>query len=204
MTEESAAAIIIRNIKLLDEATVYAEHQIAAKLFGKIDQLGIEWNKTNEWLGKFNYFKNDWLMAPPSWTTDGKSLSKAFAYVVFGEAPDDDFGDSPNSAYLCLTRLCGVKNPMRLSFKVYAPSLRVKKKGWTALLINKAEPFQNKGFKLDPDEGHLYFPFEIDPEKLIQALNTDGLDELFEPFAGYLATISEMKPMFDKLLADAR
>jgi hypothetical protein len=187
MTEESAAAVIIRNLKLLDEAATYAEHQIGAKLFGKIDQLGIEWNKRSKWLGKFNFQKDDdWWMAPPNWTTDGKTLSKAFAWFVFGVAPDDDLGASPNTAFLYLTRLCGVKNPMRLSFKVYQPSLKVKKSGWVQFLIKRAEPFEKKGFKLDPDEGHLYFPFAIDPEKLIQALNTDGLDELFEPFGGYL------------------
>jgi hypothetical protein len=204
MTEESAGTVIIRNLRLLDEAATYAEYQIAAKLFGKIDQLGIEWQERNKWLGRFNYMKDDWWTAPPDWTTDRETLSKAFAYFIFGGAPDDDLGESPNTAHLYLTRLCGVKNPMRLSFKVYLPYLKIRKRDWTQFLIKRAEPFEKKDFKLDPDEGHLYFPFAVDPEKLIQALNTDSLDELFEPFGGCLATISEMKPMFDKLLADAK
>lgn len=202
MSDAQISALILRNLRLMDEAASYLFLHISKDVFTRIDQISDRWVKKIGWKGRFNFWnESEWYAASPKWLVDPKSTKAAYAYFTL-DAAEGDWNEE--LGYFSLTRLCGLRSELGLRFVLEYSRLKIAKPKWKQFLMERKKPFQEKGFKLEEKEGVLFYPLRIDVEDLIKAISNNSVEDALGPFQSALEKVEDTMPLFEALFRDAK
>lgn len=202
MSDAQISALILRNLRLMDEAASYLISQISKEVFTKMDQVSDRWAKRVGWKGIFKFLEEDtWAAAPTKWLVDPKSPKAAYAYFTL-DAAEGDW--SEELGYFSLTRLCGLRSELGLRFILDHSRLKIPRGKWKQFIASRKAPFQAQGFKLEEKEGSFFYPLRIDVDELIKAIANNSIEDALGPFEMALEKIGDAMPLFDALIRDAK
>jgi hypothetical protein len=229
MKVNAAAAQIIRHLRVFDESTKLLTFKVEPEVFGKIEQAIKPWfdfqrkQQKQVWYGSFEWNGNaeETVFAPKDWAKDraavgdkldwtSKEVPEAYAYFSIGVRDGDDRGDTENSDYWYLTRLCHVgtqSNSLGFVWTLNEEALGVKgrKAQWKELLRKHAEKLERRGFSYESKDGRLFLPLRIDAEQLANSFESESVDDaLQQPLDQCLRIISEAVADFTEVIEEVR
>jgi hypothetical protein len=153
MSKTTAGGLIIRNLRLFEDATKLLYFEVEPKIFGEIDRISERWADHHKWDGAFDWWNSELWLAPRNWMVAG-SDAKWFAWFELSMRRGDDEGETEKSDYWYLTRLCGV-GANAIGFKWYEDGDVLGTRGnrikWKAFVRERVQPFEKLGFEFEEE-----------------------------------------------------
>ncbi len=191
----AAESLILKNIKLFEEASVLMEEEISSKIFNEFDTIVQNWMDENDFYGKADFHDNDEIFfAPNNWKTDSDKEDSSPAKFQF----DEENGDS---SHWWLSSLCHCSNDRAGFFFMIGKLQKAQwKPAFDSLSENSKTELRKLGFELKEKEKSFFLPFKLDNEKLALAFEQDDFDEAMEPIRQTLKSIEQAIPYFDEVI----
>ncbi|MBM6593091.1 hypothetical protein [Microvirga pudoricolor] len=221
MSKEQTGALLIRNLRLFEDASKLLRHDVEKTVFDAIDKLIEDWASKANWIGQYDFIDEQTWFAPPHWGPQATSIAvrsptkgagkkqedDAHAWFGFWGGENDDLSDALTEDHWYLTRLCNVGSG-ELGFRWHITDgefgIRGKKAKWKSFIRERASGFTAKGFKFEADAGSFFLPVRIDPTRLAQAYESGSVEDGLDPVRQALVRIAEVIPQFDRLHAEIR
>jgi hypothetical protein len=171
-----AGALILRNLKIFNDAAVFVETNMQPEIFGHINDAIKAFSETNGWTGSYSYLDGDCWTAPKNWTLTNESNAAWFWFCT-----EDD--DGPDEGF-DISDICGLtSNCTGFRFNIYTSVTGRKRK--TAALTQEfhkeVSPKMGKiGFR--PLSASSYFlPVTLDAEQLATAWKSSDYSAALKP-----------------------
>ncbi|MBV5273159.1 MAG: hypothetical protein JZU52_05805 [Lamprocystis purpurea] len=206
MDNEEAAALIIKNIAMIEEANRLLQGDLSEKVFGAIDQTIQSWMddlEGLEWVGSFDFWNSRWgtYFGPEQWKTGDEEAEHWIASFDLGAIGDDD-GEEWLTALLAARR-----QRIGFRFSVDRSLLNVKIKAWRTFASEKNQEcpeIEQGGFQFEPREGTWFLPWQINADLLAETYVNDAIEDALDPLKEALERIHVVYPIFVELVESAQ
>lgn len=191
MADSDLSVLIIQNLADIEQ-TEKALYRLEVEVFKAIDNHVEVWAEQNGWDGKFDYFENEFWLAPRDWKSkedDEEYVACFWMDVYAGDTQQDEM----NEDWHFLTRLLGVGDGqlgLKFSQEIVTNSKFKKRAHVIAPLI------QSTAFSRDP-EGAFFLPIKLDAKELAEAVKNEKIEDAFGPLNRALESLKAAKSAFD-------
>ncbi|WP_058553363.1 hypothetical protein [Thiohalocapsa sp. ML1] len=193
MVDNEAAALVIENIAMLEDAMALANGELGEEVFAEIDRVICHWADARGWKGKFSFWDDETSLWATEWVRIGEGEEQWIAWFELdAEDPDED---------TWLTRLLGARRG-RIGFAFHA-DLGAGKPAWKrfAREFHQAHPeIEKSGFEYNDKDGSWFLPFKVQAKALAEAYANDALDDAMEPLRDALERVGSVYPTFAELV----
>lgn len=193
-----AGAIILRNLRLFDQATLFFERKLDVALSEAVDLHVRSWLDQHGWRGQTKVtssFEDLWV-CPPAWME-----SEDDPFATFELRPQSDKSDSFE-----LADLCGVGSTHYGFRFVVKHSWFGGKSGWNSALKNlqaQIDAISNAGW-ISEGRGMFFRPVQLSPDKLASAWETDDWSGALAPLTTEFEFMAANQKVFDTLIMKAK
>jgi hypothetical protein len=195
MVDKEAAALVIENIAMLEDAMALANGDLGEEVFAEIDRVIGHWADARGWKGKFSFWDDDetsfWAT---EWVRTGERGEEWIAWFQL-DAVD------PDEEETWLTALLGARR-VRIGFAFHV-DLGAGKLAWKrfAREFHQAHPeIEKSGFEYNDKYGNWFLPFKVEAKALAEAYANDALDDAMEPLRDALERAGSVFPVFAELV----
>ena len=205
--KEKAGALIIRNLRLFEDASKLLQFEIERPIFDEIDRIAEQWANDHKWVGTFDWWNDQLSLVPKGWILPETDNSEYQARFEFWLRHGDDEGDTEKSDYWYLTRLCGVGSNS-IGFKWYEEPEVIGTQGnrrkWKEFIRERADPFIEMGFEFEEERGRFFLPVVLDQEKLAVSYENSAIEDALLPIHEALDKIGNSVKAFTDVLTVAK
>jgi hypothetical protein len=204
MDNKQAAALVIENIAMLEEAKRLLEGEVTEKVFNALDQAVKAWVESrNDWQGVFNCYEDQQYFGIKDWLYSAGSPEEGFfAWFAF------DHNDLDSEWWL--TSVLGSRNSI-IGFRFFIERSRLPatpgKKAWKSFAsqMNQDNPkIELAGFQFEPSEGTWFLPWKLDAKLLAENYVSDSIEDALDPVREALKKIEVIHPTFVKIVEAAQ
>jgi hypothetical protein len=194
MVDKEAAALVIENIAMLEDAMALANGELGEEVFAEIDRVIGHWADARGWKGKFSFWDDETSLWATEWVRTGERGQEWIAW--FQLAAED-----PNEEETWLTLLLGARRG-RIGFRFFE-KLGAGRAAWkkNASTFHQAHPeIEKSGFEYNDKNGSWFLPFKVEAKALAEAYANDALDDVMEPLRDALERVGSVFPIFAELV----
>ncbi|MHB8472329.1 MAG: hypothetical protein ACYDC8_05640 [Gammaproteobacteria bacterium] len=206
MTE--AGALVIRNIRVIEQATKVA-YKLDDDVFECVEKILQELLPEAEWIvnlpyaGKKKYHKSWSFLAPANWCKGGDSPGTCYArFTIWAQYPKDN-----NDDYY-LSQLCGLNDVSTgvcwVADKLILPKRNPKE--WRTFFAGQNEKhphLEGRGFKYT--DGKWFMPMTVNVDELAEAYANKTMGDVLRPVVEKcIGRIKESIPDFNAIITAAR
>lgn len=201
MDNKQAAALIIENIAMLEEANSLLEEELNESIFSTIDKLIKDWSDEAGWVGDYNFSEGDTWFGPSQWQLGGDIDDGSRLASYWWSNSDTD------NWWLTMLLAAGAGRA-GFRFEVDRAQLpRTGKRSWRAFAIQKNQEFseiEKAGFQFEADEGTWFLPWKLDAKLLAENYVSDSIEDALGPVREALKKIEDIHPTFLKIVEAAQ
>lgn len=200
MDNKQAAALVIENIAMLEEAKTLLDGEVTESIFEAIDQLIKNWSDETGWVGDYNFYERVTWFGPRQWQLGKDIESSRLASFWWDSCEVDD--------HWWLTMLLAAGTG-RAGFRFQADRAqlpRAGKKVWKAFAsqMNQEHPdIELAGFQFEAADGTWFLPWKLDAKTLAENYVSDSIEDALGPVQEALKTIKAIHPVFEKIVEAA-
>lgn len=206
MDNEEAAALIIRNIAMIEEANRLLQGDLSQKVFGAIDQTIQSWVEALEgleWVGSFDFWNGRWgtYFGPEQWRAGDEEAEHWIASFDLGA-----IGDNDEEEWLTAL-LAACQQRIGFRFSVDRSLLNVGIRAWRAFASEKNQEYpeiEQAGFQFEPRKGTWFLPWQINADLLAESYVNDAIEDALGPLKEALEQIEFVYPAFVNLVESAQ
>ncbi|WP_295588480.1 hypothetical protein [uncultured Lamprocystis sp.] len=203
MCDKQAAALIIENIAMLEDAMRLLNGELSESVFSAIDRTIEAWAAGMEWDGCFEFWTEDsgTSFGPGQWQTGEQRDWIAYFSIDVIDDDDEEW----------LTALLAARQS-RIIFKFCFDRAQLPNATRRALnhfvrQINRKPEYagiERAGFRFDRAEGSWHLPWTIDAKLLAETYVNDTIEDALEPVRKALEKINDVYPLFARIVESAR
>lgn len=197
MDNRQAAALVIENIGMLEEAKRLLEGEVSRKVFAAIDQLVEAWVEEKGWSGYFNLFEDEQYFGAREWIREAKSGE---AYVAWFALAHNDTEEE-----WWLTSVLGSRSSLA-GFRFHIDPNKGRRV-WKIFASQKNQEYpeiEEAGFQFEPVDGTWFLPWKLDARQLAENYARDSIARALDPVRDALHKIEALQPVFVKLVDAAQ